>query len=195
MLNFFLNSPLMRGIVFRQLLLDIACFLSYNYHNFNISTMTETSRVRVAKDKAELVKSLTSSDDATGPFQTYADVIVFAAALGAKHSRRIPLGEVSKREPSPIGQEVFVSRGYDLVIKLLAITATQDLKILSYHEEKSENERLRIFEEYANGGLEILQKELRGTVDYSERILLILSAERYDQEQQDEEFDLSKFLS
>ncbi len=155
--------------------------------------MAEAGRIRVAKDKAELVKAMTSTDGATGPFQTFADAIVFAAALGAKHKRRIPLGEISKREPSPIGQEVFVSRGYDLVIKLLGITATQDIKILSANEEKSENERLRIFEEYANGGLEILQAEFLGAVDYSERILLLLSLERTNEEESEDEFDLSKF--
>ncbi len=157
--------------------------------------MAETGRIRVAKDKAELVKALTSIDGATGPFQTYADVVVFAASLGAKHKKRVPLEEISKREPSPIAQEVFVSRGYDLVIKLLGITATEDLKILSSNEEKSENERLRIFEEYANGGLEILQNELRGAVDYSERVLLVLSSEKFEQGSPDEEFDLSRFIS
>lgn len=113
--------------------------------------MAETGKVRVAKDKADLVKALTSADGATGPFQTYADAIAFAAALGAKHKRRVALGEISKREPAPIGQEIFVSRGYDLVIKLLGVTATQDINILSSQEDKFENERLRIFEEYANG--------------------------------------------
>ncbi|GAA6623601.1 DNA phosphorothioation-associated protein 4 [Scytonema sp. NUACC26] len=157
--------------------------------------MAETVRVRVAKDKADLVKALTSSDGATGPFQTYADAIAFAAALGAKHKRRVALGEISKREPAPIGQEIFVSRGYDLVIKLLGVTATQDINILSSQDDKFENERLRIFEEYANGGLEILQAEVRGTVDYLERILLLLSSERFEQEEEDEEFNLTKFLS
>lgn len=132
--------------------------------------MAESGRIRVAKDKAELVKALTSADGATGPFQTYADVIVFAASLGAKHKKRVPLGEIAKREPSPIGLDIFVSRGYDLVIKLLAITATKDIKILSSSEDKYEDERHLIFEEYANGGLEILQAEFRGAVDYSERI-------------------------
>ncbi|MDF5732643.1 MAG: DNA phosphorothioation-associated protein 4 [Rhizonema sp. PD38] len=157
--------------------------------------MAETGRIRVAKDKAELVKALTSIEGATGPFQTYADVVVFAASLGAKHKKRVPLGEISKKEPSPIGQEVFVSRGYDLVIKLLGITATQDIKILSSNEENSENERLRIFEEFANGGLEILQNELIGAVDYSERVLLVLSSEKLEQGSPDEEFDLSRFIS
>ena len=48
--------------------------------------MAETGRIRVAKDKAELVQSLTSRKGATGPFQTFADVVGFAAALGAKRN-------------------------------------------------------------------------------------------------------------
>ncbi|MBH8565783.1 DNA phosphorothioation-associated protein 4 [Nostoc sp. CENA67] len=157
--------------------------------------MAETGRIRVAKDKADLVKALTSADGGTGPFQTFADVIVFAAALGAKHQKRVPLGEISKREPSPIRLEYFASVGNDIVIKLLGMTETQDIKILSLNEDEYDTQRNQIFEEYANGGLEILQNELRGAVDYSERILLFLSYERMNEEKQDEEFDLTKFLS
>lgn len=156
--------------------------------------MAETGRIRVAKDKAELVKALTSSDGSTGPFQTFADVIVFAAALGAKHKKRVPLGEISKREPSPIPQEQFIVRGYDIVINLLAINETKDINILSFNESNNSEVRNCIFEEYANGGLEILQIEFRGAVDYSERILLFLSSERF-QDNQEDEFDLRKFLS
>ncbi|MCP6757234.1 MAG: DNA phosphorothioation-associated protein 4 [Fischerella sp. CENA71] len=157
--------------------------------------MAETGRIRVAKDKAELVKALTSADGGTGPFQTFADVIVFAAALGAKHKKRVPLGEISKREPSPIRLEYFASVGNDWVIKLLGITETQDIKILSLGEEEHEANRNHIFEEYANGGLEILQGELRGAVDYTERILLILTHIRTNKDKEAEEFDLSKFLN
>ncbi|PLZ99954.1 DNA phosphorothioation-associated protein 4 [Fischerella thermalis CCMEE 5268] len=157
--------------------------------------MAETGRIRVAKDKAELVKALTSADGGTGPFQTFADVIVFAAALGAKHKKRVPLGEISKREPAPIGQEHFLSKGYDLVIKLLAIVEVKEISLLSPNDEKYENQCLRIFEEYANGGLEILQTELRGAVDYSERLLLIMMNERFNKNLPEEtDFDLSKFI-
>ncbi|MEH1948461.1 MAG: DNA phosphorothioation-associated protein 4 [Nostoc sp.] len=157
--------------------------------------MAETGRIRVAKDKAELVKDLTSSNGGTGPFNTFADVIVFAAALGAKHKKRVPLGEISKREPSPIPQEQFIVRGYNTVINLIAIAETQEIKVLSLEEGNNNEKRNYIFEEYANGGLEILQSEIRGAVDYSERILLILSHERFQDNSQEEEFDLSKFLS
>lgn len=152
------------------------------------------NRIKVAKNKADLVQALISLDGTTGSFQTYADVVVFAAVLGAKHRRRVPLGEISKREPAPIGQEHFMIRGYDMVINLLAITENKNIKIISFNNEEYENERIHIFEEYANGGLEILKEELRGSIDYSERLLLMLNFERSKREQQ-EEFNLTRFLS
>ena len=151
-------------------------------------------RIKVAKDKAELVQKLLDTKRTTGAFQTYADVIVFAASLGAKYQKRVPLKEVSHSELAPVSLEVFISRGYDWVIKLIAVTETQDIKILSTEEPKIEEERVQIFEEYANGGLAKLRDELRGAVDYTERLLLILSAERFPEKETDEEFDLSRFL-
>lgn len=147
-------------------------------------------RVRIAKDKAALVKAL--SDEKNGTFQAYADVIVFAAALGAKRKKSVPLEEISK-EPEPIKQSIFANRGYDPVINLLAIAHTKDPKILA-SDETSEGERIIIFEEYANGGLEILEDKLRGSVDYSEQILLLLSSERDSSKSREGEFDLSHFF-
>jgi dnd system-associated protein 4 len=158
------------------------------------------NRIRVAKDKAELVKSLVASPENNSPFQTYADVILFAAVLGAKHEQRLPLGEISKKEPGPISSEIFIARGYDTVIKLIAIAATENINVISPDRSDFEEQRIHIFEEYANGGLEILHQELRGAVDYTERILLMLSvtANSSDRniptEDRSTEFDLRKFM-
>lgn len=149
------------------------------------------NRIRIAKDKAKLVKDLKASNDTTGPFQTYVDVMLFAAALGAKRKKRVPLVEFA-RDLDPIRRDYFDNNRCELVINLLAISETQEQNILA-DDEKADEHRIKIFEEYANGGLEILQDELRGAVDYSERIILILSAERI-QQHQEEDFDLSKFL-
>ncbi|AFY79576.1 MAG: DNA phosphorothioation-associated protein 4 [Hydrococcus sp. C42_A2020_068] len=151
-------------------------------------------RIRIAKEKAELVKALVDFNGAKGPFQTYADAIIFAAALGAKYNKRVPLVTISNTEPAPISLEIFISRGYDTVIKLLAIAQTKDPQILSTHDLNAEEQRVQIFEEYANGGLEKLRDELRGAVDYTDRLLLILSEERFEEEATNEEFDLSRFL-
>jgi len=154
-------------------------------------------RIRVAKDKAELVKSLIGSTDNNSPFQTYADVILFAAVLGSKQKQRLPLGEISKKEPGPISSEIFIARGYDPVIKLIAIAATENINAIAPDRSDVEQQRIHIFEEYANGGLEIIQQELRGAVDYTERILLMLSTslERSaNSHHTAAEFDLRKFL-
>jgi dnd system-associated protein 4 len=158
------------------------------------------NRIRVAREKAELVKSLVAAPDNNSPFQFYADVILFAAVLGAKHQQRSALGEISKKEPGPINSEVFIARGYDAVIKLIAIAATENINVISPDRLDVEQQRIHIFEEYANGGLEILDRELRGAVDYTERILLMLSAtdnsgSNGGVDDRSTEFDLSKFLS
>ena len=151
-------------------------------------------RIKIAKDKAELVCKLLEQKDTTGAFATYADVIAFAACLGAKHQMRSPIVEVSQSEPAPISLEIFVSRGYARLIQLIAVTATRDLAILSPQNPSAEATRILLFEEYANGGLAKLQQELRGAVDYTERLVLILQRERFNKEETNEEFDLSKFL-
>ncbi|MBW4554520.1 MAG: DNA phosphorothioation-associated protein 4 [Trichormus sp. ATA11-4-KO1] len=150
------------------------------------------NRIRVAKDKAELVKSLVASKDTTGPFQTYVEVMVFAAALGVKHKKRVPLDVISK-DLSPLRQDYFTS-SFTLLINLLAITETKDIKILN-EEDIADEQRIHIFEEYANAGLEIIQSELRGAVDYSERLLLILNLEKDQPKKSEVEFDLRRFLS
>jgi dnd system-associated protein 4 len=152
------------------------------------------ARVKIAKDKAELVKSLRAegADDTTKPFQTYADVLVFAAALGAKRDRREPFSEFSKKDPDPIPYDVF--RKYDKVVKLLAVAATKNPRVLADNDEAEES-RIKIFEEYANAGLEIIDNEIKGSVDHLERILLFLSSERDEMTKQNGDFDLSNLLS
>ncbi|MCC0178684.1 DNA phosphorothioation-associated protein 4 [Waterburya agarophytonicola K14] len=151
-------------------------------------------RIKVAKDKAELVQKLLDTKGSTGAFQTYADIVAFAASLGAKYQKRVPLKEISQTEPAPISLEIFISRGYDRLIELIAVTDTQDIEILSTKDAIVQTTKIKIFEEYANGGLEKLAHELRGAVDYTERLVLILNTERFAPETDEEEFDLSRFL-
>ncbi|UIE36207.1 DNA phosphorothioation-associated protein 4 [Leptodesmis sichuanensis] len=147
-------------------------------------------RIKVAKDKAKLVKALRTGEGSTGLFQTYVDVMAFAATLGAKRGKYIPVSEASKKDPDPIPQEHFISRGHDQTINLLAITHTKDPKILSNNEEL-QRKRIEIFESYANGGLEIMQEALRGSSDYTKQIQLLLTAEKNRLNASDELLDLS----
>ncbi len=151
------------------------------------------NRIKIAKDKANLVKALKISDTVTGVFQTYVDIMVFAAAIGINRKKRVPLVEIAK-DLDPIRRDYFSNNRCELLINLLALSESQNQSILS-DDEQSDDQRINIFEEYANGGLEVLQQELRGAVDYSEQMLLILSYERFKPESPGEEFDLTRFLS
>ncbi len=148
-------------------------------------------RVRVARDKAEFIRALKNSETPSAPFQTYADIVTFAAVTGAKRKRREPLEKISMKDPDPIPQDQFFTRGYESIINLLAILSNGDPKVLASKEE-AEDQRLRIFEEYANAGFRILRDELSGSENYTKQILLILIRARF--ENKDDEMELNIFF-
>lgn len=133
-------------------------------------------RIRMPKDKVELIKELTASECAKGTFRHMVDLLTFAAALGYSRNRRTPLGEPAK-SPDPIRQSVFQSHGYDTVLNLLAVADTSDPSVLANNDDM-EDKRATVFEEYANGGLEILARELKGSTDVLQSILLLIAKER-----------------
>jgi len=132
-------------------------------------------RIHIASDKADFIKELLIDDSDKGLFKLKADVLSFAAVLGANKGRKSPLRETTKEEP--IRQEVFNRQGYDTVINLLAVFNTNDPKVLADSDEM-EDKRATIFEEYANGGLEFLSDELRGSQNYLDNILLMITEHR-----------------
>ena len=111
-------------------------------------------------------------------------------SLGFKSKHRVAFSEYAKIDP--IRQSVFENKGHHQVINLIAIAETEDPKILAF-DEGAQQQRIQIFEEYANGGLEILEGVLRGASNYSEEILLFLNKEKEHATTIDEEFDLSLF--
>jgi len=149
------------------------------------------ARVQISEDKAELVKALRDAEGGTGPFQTYADVLAFAGMLGISRAKRVQLGKFSRKDPDAVPQDQF--RNNLAIISLIAAISTEELRIL-LPDEECDAIRVQIFQEYVNGGLEILQTELQGIVDYSEQILLLLNIERNKEKVNTEEFDLSRFL-
>ncbi|MBD2156150.1 DNA phosphorothioation-associated protein 4 [Leptolyngbya sp. FACHB-16] len=148
------------------------------------------ARVQISQDKAEIVKALRAKEDGTGLFLTYADVLTFAASLGFQHKKRVPLGKFSRKDPDAVLQEQFRDRS---VIDLIAVAETNNPKILSPDPE-TDLQRVEIFQEYANGGLEILSKELYGIKEPLERTLLILYAEKRRKQPDEEDFDLDQLF-
>lgn len=104
-------------------------------------------RLNFAKDKRELIEFLVKQ----GPFRENRDVLVFAAIVGWHEKRDLPLAA----KDEPIRWETATNRrGTEALANMIAAVYSADPEILS---EERFDERLEIFERYANGGLEILR--------------------------------------
>jgi dnd system-associated protein 4 len=148
-------------------------------------------RINYSKSKAEVIRRLQGAEDSTGPFTTIADVLAFAAALGLKRNRRRPLAEPLAES---IRQSVFDNKGFDTMMNLIALHALRKPTALADGDDAIE-ERASIFEEFANGGLEVLEEEIRGATDPLETIVLLVNAERARPDQKSGAFELSKLMS
>jgi dnd system-associated protein 4 len=106
------------------------------------------SRVHRPTDKEDVLQAIIENR----PFATMAAALLFAAAVGYAHDRR---------EPFEKGQELlwepFANAGAGPLLDMLATAVSEDKDILATDRE---NERVEIFEEYANGGLEVIRERL-----------------------------------
>lgn len=148
-------------------------------------------RISYSKDKIDIIRRLQHAEDSSGPFARIADALVFAAALGLKRGSRLPLTEPLAE---PIRQEVFDRQGYDTMMHLIAIRADPCPEAIADSDD-AVNKRAQAFEQYANGGLAILQEELKGSVNVLEGVVLVVAAERRAQSTGSEAFDLAKLMS
>jgi dnd system-associated protein 4 len=88
-------------------------------------------------------------------FPAFRDVLLFAAGVGFAQGRRVPFG----RSAEPIRYEILTNDALaePFVSMLAAVTSEGDPEIL---DAARLPERIVIFEEYANGGLEYIQEQL-----------------------------------
>jgi dnd system-associated protein 4 len=106
-----------------------------------------------------------------GPFSTLAQVLTFAAGLGYAEGRR----EQFTNSAEQIDFDVFDRLGVGGLIDMLAATAYEDLSILGPDHA---DERLTVFEEFANGGLEVIQSRLaQSKADLDSLLSIILERE------------------
>ncbi len=107
-------------------------------------------RVRRPKDKEPLIKKLVDDEHV---FDAYRDLLVFAAGLGFARNRR----QSFEHSSEPIPWSVFSGVGLDGFVNMLAAVTDDDYTIL---DPERYDERLKVFEEYANGGLEVIHELL-----------------------------------
>lgn len=89
-------------------------------------------------------------------FPTYRDILLFSAAVGYHQQRRVAFAASSG---DPIRYEVLTYPGFsDTLINMIAANvASDDPEIM---DGSRVEERLKIFEEFANGGLEYIQEQI-----------------------------------
>ena len=122
-----------------------------------------------------------------GVFPTFKDVLIFAAALGFRRGNRKPF----KKHSDPIDLDVFRSDFDRTIMSMIAIEENGDPNMLA---PSNEAERVLCFEEYANGGLEIMKREISdGKQDWREGLLSLIHREKDDQTILDDITELANF--
>ena len=112
-------------------------------------------RIQRATDKEDIIQLLTA--DGTGIFREIWRLLLFAAVLGQKNGRREKLSAVETGRG--IDQSSFGNNpAWPGVLYLLGLIETDATEVLCASEE-AEDERIAVFEEFANGGLAILKGE------------------------------------
>jgi dnd system-associated protein 4 len=111
-------------------------------------------RIQRASDKEEIIKDLMSEQ--VGVFKEIWRLLLFAAQVGFKNGRREPLKSADTGKG--IDQSTFGnSPAWPGVLYLMALAETGGADCLSGTAE-SGDERVMAFQEYANGGLTILNE-------------------------------------
>jgi dnd system-associated protein 4 len=125
-------------------------------------------RVRRPASHEALVQRLQSDE---GPFSTLAEVLTFAAAVGYSEGRR----EAFTASGHEIDFDTFERLGADRLIDMLAAAVNEDVAILG---PSRADERLTVFEEFANGGLGVLAGTLDNARGDLDRLLTLVLARK-----------------
>lgn len=119
-------------------------------------------RVRRPKKYDEFMSELKNR----GSFETLKDILVFAACLGISKSKR----ESFKDAAEPINLQTFGAEFDRMVINSIAIKETGDPMVMA---KSRSDESILIFEEYACGGLGIMQNQISGSDHFSTEEALV----------------------
>lgn len=110
-------------------------------------------RIQRAKDKEEIIRHL--MDERLGAFKEIWRLLLFAAFVGLKNGKRESL-----KSPDPgkgIDQSTFGnSPAWPGLLYLIALVESKSSDSLA-GSAAADDERVQLFQEYANGGLTILQ--------------------------------------
>ena len=133
------------------------------------------------KEHADIIQKLMAKNPDTGVavFQHIKALQCFAAIVGYDQGRRVKL---DRGNTENIEWHTFENTKHTHYIYLIALAESNDVNILKYNVETSESspsgedmDMVRIFEEYANGGFEIIRGWLSKSPGdpYGDKALLV----------------------
>ena len=145
------------------------------------------NRSRVHEDMVQRLSTQKLPGTDRTLFPTIRELLCFAALLGYSEQRRLPLDREKGTED--VSYQQFERGDAEDLIYLIALADSKDPDILKDGEESRCAE---IFEEYANGGLQIIHEAMnRGGGEYPDRDILELLREHNYLNIDDEEPDIS----
>lgn len=136
-----------------------------------MTTAPSDVRVRRPHQHERLMQELQED----GGFPTFRDVLLFAAAVGYRQERRVPF-TAAAGDPIRYDTLIHPAFGEALVGMIAANVVAEDPEIM---DAARIEERIKIFEEYANGGLEFLQEQVNVRHKPASAIVIDLVAEAF----------------
>jgi dnd system-associated protein 4 len=131
-------------------------------------------RIQRSKDKEQLIQLLVKGKN--NLFKEIWQLMIFAALIGWKDGTKSPLKEIDSGKG--IDETVFSNNmAWPGLLNLLALVHEQgDVSTLSPTEEALNN-KIKIFEEFANRGLEIIEDRLESSSFTHDAFLNFLATE------------------
>jgi dnd system-associated protein 4 len=109
-----------------------------------------------------------------GGFPTYRDILLFCAAVGAYIKRRVPFSATGE----PIRYETLTEPNFAAtLVNMIAATAAEFTDDPEIMDSTRLAERLRVFEEYVNGGLEYIQEQVNSRHEPANVVIISLVTE------------------
>ena len=152
------------------------------------SRIPNVNRSRIHEDMVQRLAVDRLPDSDRSLFPTIRELLCFAALLGYSENRRLPLDK--EKGVEDVSYQQFERVDAEDLIYLLALAESNDPSILNEGEEER---CVNIFEEYANGGLQIINDAMiRSGGEYPDRDVIKLLFERGYLDSHDEEIDVSE---
>jgi dnd system-associated protein 4 len=116
-------------------------------------------RVKRPKDRDELFVALCSKENELN-IELFSDVFTLAASIGFKYDKFVPFDKSAET----IRWETFREHS-KVALRMIAFTHTNDPEVILEGNESGENKMLEVVEGFANGGCDILQREIIDAVE------------------------------